>query len=92
MDKKSKAQLEKENKELKEKLRIKGGGCRFCQDCVEYRDDPQHDAWFKGCRSHMCGPRAMECDFAGLIESFHDVFLKDDACYCGHKQNSHGEK
>ena len=30
MEKKSKAQLEKENKELKEKLRIKGGGCRFC--------------------------------------------------------------
>jgi len=30
MESKTKAQLEKENKELKEKLRIKGGGCRVC--------------------------------------------------------------
>ena len=87
MESKTKTQLEKENKELKEKLRIKSGGCRNCQDCLEYRDNPRHDAWSREC---ICD--GTDCHCAGLINAFHDVFLKDDAYYCGCSKKQHGEK
>ena len=94
MESKTKAQLEKENKELKEKLRIKSGGCRNCQHCSEYRDNPRHDAWSREC---TCGGMApgvggIDCNCAGFINSFRDAFFKDDACYCGCSKKQHGEK
>ena len=91
MEKLTKAHLEKENKELKGKLRIKSGGCRAC-NCSKYRDNPRHDKWGRECTCDAQFIDGIDCHCYGLINSFHDIFLKDKACHCGHKPDEHGEK
>ena len=83
--------LEIENKELKEKLRIKEGGCRNCKDCAVYKDDPRHNKWGPECKCYSISKDECVC-YYGPINAFHDIFLKDHACNWCCSKKEHGEK